>query len=821
MKYGNLARMTVLSVFAGMGMALAAAGTDELQFIKDGSFKWEEQFWSNRTDRAIGTIGPHQTGGWVDGSWAFINGNISTAGELDAVNAYGIKYLKSGTRVVTLKSGASLSVGAGGVVLCNNSLTGLFKFSGAYFIDIACDQSWTCDGDAKPRAIVFQKSASMRSLDGATLTLAEGVNVTCESDGDFGGDIVVADDARLCVKEGCSFGAERLTLSGSSATLDFGVPTGEIADEFALAYGAVFSPTGQMWTSTGLFATGDASATNVITGRLVVPAGVFKVEVADGAVLRIEGDIVTPEGNRVDVEKSGSGTLVTGYVGIGDEPVSGTFIVNEDENVRVYGDGLGSDATIVMNGGRITISKDGATVAAPITLAGDAELCAAHGVTGTFAGEITVGESASDVTLRVSGPGCKVFTGGADLSGSSAFRLEDGDMLVTNCTWKLLQGETSADTGMFESAGTLTVRDGGKILNGTERALSHCFYINVHPSAAGVLDIGEGGELFFEGAKRFVVGQTNDTHGTLRISGGYVHDRYANTSPTLAAKSDSTAVLEFNSGRMQLSSAIRSGTGQARIVWRGGTWAFNRSYFSKHMLDDRTNISTGGPSHITVDIEGPDCVLDIGDTALVDAVTNTISGSPYPWRSKPEGLLTVTNSSDGVKTFAVDSVFTNMNVRISSNVVFLVTATAPEFSFGTYEPENGVTASDFIAESGLVFTADTVRVTSGTVFDTHALDGWRFDNLMFMDDAVLKFGINDGKADTLTIPGTLTLPERLSCFGYGDSGFSGGSDAVISCGEVSGAPETLTRIAGSRKVKLAYSGSAVSFTLPGTVITVR
>ena len=804
--------------------SLLAGATDELQWLKDGAFTWElSNAWSNRTDHAIGAIPAHGVGDWVDGSWAYINGNISTRGNLDSISVYGLNYIKSGTRVVSIKNNGILSVGAGGIVLSAGSLTSFFKLAGPYYLDLACDQTWTCNGASTARALVLQKEVNIRSQNDATLTLSEYFNLRCENGCTFGGNLVVRDHARLYVTNGCSFGANRITLKGPFATLEFSGETGGMATEFALADGGMFAPTGQTWTSTTLYATGNGTATNVLSGRLVVPSGDFSVNVAAGAVLRIAGDVVDDSGNLVPVVNEGAGTLIRDAIIVTDTPVAaGTFAVNEGEEVRVYGNGLGADVNVAMNGGKIVLCKDGITVAAPITLNGDAELGAAEDVTGTFAGAISTGAGVSGAVLYLRGAGCKVFTGGADIASSSAFRLEEGDVLVTNCTWRIMQGGAVCDSGLFLSAGTMTIRDGGFVTTGADDNDNEALMFSINAAGGhGILDIGPGGEMYFNRNKRFSIGATNYTHGTLRISGGYLHDRYANTAPTFAHAGTSTGTFEFVSGRLKLASAIRSGTGTARMAWRGGEWSFSEGYFNKHMLTERTNIKTGGPSQITVDIEGPDCVLDIGTAAQLGVVTNTLPGSTYPWCSTSGGLLTITNSVNDMKIFAVDSVFTNMNVRLATNVTLQVNETAPGFSFGTYEPACGVTAANVVTEDGSVVTADTIRVTSGTVFDTHGYDTWSYDNLTFLDGAVLKFGVNGDMASTLTLPGTLTLPDELSYFAYKDTGISGGTAAVIGCGAISGSPGAVTRVAGSRRVNLVSSGSSLVFTVPGLVMSVR
>ena len=801
-----------------------AGGTDELQFLLDGKYVWEtEPNWSNRTDHAIGNIPAHGVGQWVDGSWAYINGGISTRGTKDVIGVYGINYIKSGVRAVSIKNNAVLEVGAGGIVLSAGSLTSFLKFVGPFYIDVLCDQSWTCGGSSTARALVLQKEVNIRSQNDATLTLSEHFNLVCENGCTFEGNLVVRDHARLFVTNGCAFGANRITLKGPFATLEFSGATGGMATEFALADGGIFAPTGQTWTSTILYATGDGTATNVLSGRLVVPSGGFSVNVAAGAVLRITGDIVDASGNPVSVVNEGSGTLIRDATIITDIPVAaGAFAVNEGEEVRVYGNGLGADVNVAMNGGKIVLCKDGITVAAPITLNGDAELGAAEDVTGTFAGAISTGAGVSGAVLYLRGAGCKVFTGGADIASSSAFRLEEGDVLVTNCTWRIMQGGAVCDSGLFLSAGTMTIRDGGFVTTGADDNDNEALMFSINAAGGhGILDIGPGGEMYFNRNKRFSIGATNYTHGTLRISGGYLHDRYANTAPTFAHAGTSTGTFEFVSGRLKLASAIRSGTGTARMAWRGGEWSFSEGYFNKHMLTERTNIKTGGPSQITVDIEGPDCVLDIGTAAQLGVVTNTLPGSTYPWCSTSGGLLTITNSVNDMKIFAVDSVFTNMNVRLATNVTLQVNETAPGFSFGTYEPACGVTAANVVTEDGSVVTADTIRVTSGTVFDTHGYDTWSYDNLTFLDGAVLKFGVNGDMASTLTLPGTLTLPDELSYFAYKDTGISGGTAAVIGCGAISGSPGAVTRVAGSRRVNLVSSGSSLVFTVPGLVMSIR
>lgn len=819
-----------LLVFAVSFSPLYAGDSDRLQFISTSGGSWDAaNGWTNITDHAIGGIGAGMTGDWVDGSWAYIRGNINNVGNVSAVAAYGINWAV-GERVVTLQNGATLGLGAGGIVMERG---GPLRFFGSYTVRLTADQRWTCNGTADalrikidPRTNANVSDMQLVADEGVTLTLTDALTLEVGDETVFGGNVVVERNACLNLGAIGLFGANRVTLKGPSATLAFSGATGDVAREFALADGGVFSPAGHVWSSSRLLATGDATATNVVSGRLVVTGDVFSVEVAAGAVLRIAGAIVDADGFPAAIINSGPGALINDTTIIGDEPVmENPLIVGPDRTVHVYGDGMGPDTTVILAGGVFKVCRD-ATIRSPLVLAANSSISVDECVEALFTGGIDATDAggASSCSLSLDGNGRKVFSGDAAFAASNGFRLVAGTALVTNCTWTV---GPMATVGLYQDAERLIVRDGGDLVleECTSETIRTLEISVTGAAAAGVLEIGADGALHMHANCLLTVGKSAGSHGTFRLNGGLYRDDLASSPISLGWESTATGTLELRSGVFDIMSSIRSGAGATnRIVWHGGTMKFRSDGTYGGVLFRRRTNTTDGPSSITMEIQGSDCLLDIGceRSAVITGQLNA-AASPYPWFSAAAGLLTITNSLPGgnERAFLVSQTFTNMNVRLAPDVKLRFAETTPEFSFGFYELAPGVATNAVEHAPAVVVTAETVRVASGAVFALHGYADWWFRNLTFEDDSILSFGIHQGCVDGLSIPGTLSLPSRLRMLALSNIAVSGTGNALVRAGEgVSGNPEFVSE-PGSRKYEYGVGAELLSVFPYGFSVMIR
>lgn len=840
---GIKVQIRLASVWALVSGAVFAGAGDYLVPM-DGAWGSPVSF-SNATDHAIGDIPPRELGPWQQGAVLQARGvNVQNGGAWATNEVYQVDWV-TGRRILAVGDGGQIRLGAGGIV-SHTWQNGPIRLLSPNAdppgeLRLVADQTWHNNGEPNASLTVStdqdQAGNTMRVVadPGVTLTLRDKVTLNVGADTEFGGDIVVMDSSRVTLDKGRTLKAGCVTLVGPNSKAVFHDAVSLFANRLVLSQGASFVAEGQTWDIDAPLSVVGGEST--LSGFLMVSGERLEVDVAAGATLVVSAlPIGEASGEPVEVVNLGEGTMDVRSVNVGSTPCApGTLVVGQGQTLNVCGGGLTAATTVELSGGTLRASAEAVTIASPIvvtakTAAITNSIEVALGCEARFAGGL-VHEGTVATPLILKGAGTKTFVSDITFRNGCHFRHTDGDVVVSNSVWTL----NGADSGHW--CNSVVAASAGRFLFGENAKLTGQWFdvsVSVDKGNAdgGILEFGEGSELYLPGTGKVRVATTAEGRGTLRVSGGYLHARYAQGFVEICSHSyASQARLEFLSGVIECVSPIKS-THQpydpryahAVLDWRGGTLRANRTEsFSTYI---RTFLSGGGVNAMEVTIDGPDCVLDVGHPSL-DEISlyedKDAAGCGMRWTCTERGVLTLTNSTSRAGRLVVHNAFTNMNLRVCANAGLRVddrTQVYP-FSISTLE-KGGEGALDGIALcDGLEKAVRTVKGGAGVVFSKADLAGWSYTDLAFADGAIYAFAVNGASTDTLTIPGRLVLPATMALKAEADPALVSSSSAIFTAAQGIEGDCTFTLAPGSRQVRCEIVGSSLDRVVRGLAVVVR
>lgn len=850
MNQAKAIRAALLAVLCSASAAVFAGPGDYLA-SRDG--RWDQSgSFENVTDHAIGDIPAGGKGPWQQNAVFRGDGtNLGDGGSKKLTNdIYQIDW-RTSQRTISAPVGSVLRLGAGGIVshtwgngpiwLNNSSTSGEVKFL------LVADQSWHNNGEANASCSLKTEKYNGKNVfklvaeSGVTLTLRESFGIDNYTDTTFAGNIIVQDSSWIRLAEGVSFKAGKVTLVGGKAKVTFAGDFSELTDEFVLDNGANFTANGHRWDLVKPFAV--TSGTSTLAGKLIV-SGVgqpLQVEVAEGATLVVTALIVDESGEPVEILNSGTGSVVMKAVNVGNTPLTETEVdIGEGESLNVFGDGLTAATAINLSGGRLKVWSDGVTIASPITVttatAGlSSSIEVETGCEAVFTGAITHENSAA-TALRFIGDGTKVFTGSASFLNCCSFRHEAGDVVVSNATWTVVG--TSGD-----KRANCSVRDQAQLFYWGANSKLEFSYAYFDVCAAeknvdgGILEFGKGSEFYIPNSAALRVMTETVSRGTLRVSGGYLHDQYLQGFIEVGNHSyGSLARLEFLSGVIQCTTPIVSRSApynadyaHAVFLWKGGTLRATKSTnFSTY---GKRFFSGTGAGSMEVIVDGPDCIWDVGHPYMDEIAlwkenekdaSSTASG--IRWSCTENGLVTLTNSTTRAGRLVVHNPFTNMNIRVCANAGLRADdseSKAYPFSLARLEKGGADAFDGIVLHDGLPRAATTIGGVAGVPLSKTDLDGWTYENLGFEPGAIYAFRSKGGIAETLTVPGRIVLPEQMYFAAETDRSLAEGGSAVLTAvGGIEG-EGTLEPFPGSRKLIYSVKDDSVVFEQRGMIMLLR
>ena len=405
-------------------------------------------------------------------------------------------------------------------------------------------------------------------------------------------------------------------------------------------------------------------------------------EVADGAELKFMSD-AGYDASRVTLD--GTGVCTFGGLFVTDAVVTNSeIVVNQDEVLRIFGNGLTSATRVKLAGGTMRFERNGATVASPVLVTDNSFIeVISTAVTGMVAGvvactNVTDGPrgvtipvrygSATTVTpsvrgLWILGPGTAVFSGGGAFhtgygdrlvvtrgasvhltGGAYRFGCQSTDYAYPPVHMRELSGGLQSDYGFGRH---LCVRDGGalqfdsssgtvvqpKILVGGPKDPGRYDATEWHP----VFEVGQGGTVTIPVNARILLGST-DTCVYLKITGGTLNLETSSSRLLFGGDGEMTACGEVHleSGTLTTGCAMWRNSGsqygtnrfaRGRFIWTGGTLKPNSNFVEPNIFDmgdwcyRQPSPQMSGMLRISLRLLGTDCILDLTDIPG-DSITN-------------------------------------------------------------------------------------------------------------------------------------------------------------------------------------------------------
>jgi len=836
--FGRFGSLAVAASFA----VSAFADAGDLLYMINGNWSSSTAF-SNMTDHVIGALQPGQIGAWQSNAVLVVTGNLSdncTYPDGD-VSVYGIDW-RTGRRILTPPHSHKILLGAGGIASrkwCGGAVRLLTNRGTGGTLRLVEDQAWHNNGEGTSLTIATDledKTNLMRveAATGVTLTLREAVYFKNMTDTRFGGNLVISDTSSFTLKEGVTFYADDVTLQGEKAKLYFAGGYSNVAESFTLKDGAVFvGQVDQLWDIAE--AVRVSSGECRLEGKIISLYDPFVVNGAAGAKLVVTAAIVNQDGLPVAIQNTGAGTLDNRVHSMVDEPPEEPVVVNSGYTLNVYGNGLTSAASVELAGGTIKIVNDGVTVAAPITVtAASGETSAidvVDGIEGRFSGTLTH-EGSEATRLYFQGNGTKVFTGNATFKNGSAFSHIAGNVVVSNAQWTII------GTGTYRTTFHIAENAQRFYFGANSKLSAEIYYFDVNASESntegGILEFGEGSEYYTRSSGTIRLMNKTVTRGTLRVSGGYLHDNYVQGSVEFGCHSfGRRSRIEFLSGKIEFVTAIGSGSvpysadyAHPVFYWKGGTFKVNKS--SNFSSFNGGIFAGNGIEAMEMIIDGPDCVLDYANANLAEVgflkpESASANGRTARTYCTENGVLTLTNSTKKTDcTFVIHNTFTNMNLRICENAHLRIDNTGKSypFEFKTVEKAGAGALGNVAVYSGATLEAETLKGCAGIELSEDDLTGWTYSSLAFEEEGIWRFAMGPHGADTLELPGKLTLPLHMYFASSNDTSVTSQSQTVISAAEGTEAPEgaKVDALKGTRKLHYKITEDGVNYYQRGLMV---
>ena len=603
------------------------------------------------------------------------------------------------------------------------------------------------------QTIVLTNSATLTALE--TTTVSGGVVVVSAGTATnaFSGTFkLVDDDTVLRVPVG--------------ATLDLTAATFTDDGRFSVEGEGTLRLNCSVNDATGLFYLPTSSVEN-FGGDIVVAGGTLLLDdaasIPSGKVVTTEG-----EGNLLLVNTTGfdASTQMGGTKAVAEQPpslvvtdaeVTGDVVVNNGETLRVFGNGLGTNASLTLWGGSTVMFRRTATVSAPTWYTNDVYYKTFDAsVTGTVASAFSVTKGAvstsknSTSELYMHSPGELRFSGSGQLRN---FRMVDGNVVVT--------GVYDVYGGQNFYGGHMTVRDGGtiKIKNSWQ-------YLNLcnNTTKDTCLEIAEGGHYEKVSGNCYTyIGRSAAYESKLLLTGGTFIHLYDLFELRVGG------VIEVRSGLFQtgrrITCAATATTELSKVLLKGGMfYVAGNSDYAFAIFD--------GPGFCTVNVDGNATFRHSG-ISMRDS-TNETATAQATWTCTEGSRLKVVGKGDtdgfmAIHNFEADGLVFDLNTSDYNDKKEEVRIIDPKDPIGIGFVLPGKAGSKVVASNAVPALVASYVVPAGQTLDATALpSGWyegfgevSVSNIIFETGSTFRFPIF-GDAAPLTIAGQLTLPDAMN-----------------------------------------------------------
>lgn len=450
-----------------------------------------------------------------------------------------------------------------------------------------------------------------------------------------------------------------------------------------------------------------------------------------------------------------------------DQNVVGEVWVNNGETISIYGNGLGADATLVLDGGSIVKFFATAEISCPViatnaTVIGEFATVkyqtSGASVTGTVSGVIS---SASKNRMYLN-----TSAGSIILSGSGSittFYMDTGHVDVT--------GQYDITGAQRFYGGHLKIRDGGRMSVVT--AWQHLRLDATENKKSSILEVASGG--VFEkcaGNQYTFLGYGDATRPSkILVNGGrFTHDM-------VRFNFKAGGSIEINSGTFETHAPIRcwdSATAEnATITLRGGTmgfWGGGAGYCKYMFADPASDDKQTGVGRCAVVVDG-NARLTLGYQPNMPDSPDDVGRAT--WRCTPGSRLSVSGSGYDVKTvwhnFEADGLAIDLNIpsgRGLNNATIAIADRTDTVGLGFVLP--GTAGCGIITTNTSPAIAASYVVPSGQTLDTANLPDWWYrgfssscvSNITFDTGSTLEFPFFPGSP--LAIAGKVTLPASMN-----------------------------------------------------------
>ena len=455
-------------------------------------------------------------------------------------------------------------------------------------------------------------------------------------------------------------------------------------------------------------------------------------------------------------------------VTVRDENVTGEVCVGNGETLSVYGNGLGADATLVLDGGSTVKFFATATISCPIiatniTVNGEFATVtfktSASSVTGTVASVI---DSAAKSRLYMNTtPGMVILSGSGTLTH---FYSDTGKCDVT--------GEYDIYGSQLFYGGHVRIRDGGKM-----SAKKEWQYLRLDKtdsnSKSAILEVAQGGVFEKAGGNQYTyLGGGNAARPSkILVTGGkFKHD-------SVRFNFRAGGSIEVVSGTFETHAPIRcwddATPENAKILLKDGTMQFlggSAGYCPSMFTAPAAADNQTGIGQCSFTIDGSARLILGYQPKMPDSSDNTAWAA---WKCTPGSRLKVFGSGYEVTSvwhgFEADGLAFDLNVPTGQGLNKSVIAIADRtdtVGLGFVLP--GTAGCRIITTNTTPAIAASYVVPSGKTLDVASLPDWWYDgfssssvsNITFDANSTLEFPFFPGSP--LSIAGTLSLPSAMN-----------------------------------------------------------
>ena len=600
------------------------------------------------------------------------------------------------------------------------------------------------------QTIVLTNSATLTALE--TTTVSGGVTIVSSGTmtNAFSGTFnMIGDAAVLQIQEGATLDLTAATFTGvGSFTLE--------GSGTLLLDGSVNDSNGSFYLSSTSLA--DFGGDIVVSGGTLVldniesiPAGKVITTKDSGALFLIDAT-----GFNSDTHMGGTKAVAARpHLVITDEDVSGDVEVNNGETLKIFGSGLGANASLTLWGGSTVLFYNAATVSAPTWYTNTVYYKTFDAsVTGMVASVMSIsptpGVDGLDGILQIDSPGVLKLAGSGQLK---AFRMSSGTAVVT--------GDYDVYGTQYFTGGHMTICNGGRI-----RIRKEWQYLRLtdNSSADACLEIAEGGTLERPAGNCYTrIGSGTAHESKLLLTGGTFIHKWDEFSIYAGG------VIEVRAGLLQTGRRITCASSAtretAKIILGGGEfYVAGNSDYAFAIFD--------GPGACTVTVDGYATFRHSG-ISMRDS-TNATATAQATWTCTEGSRLKVVGKGDAdgfmsIHNFEADGLVFDLNTSDYNNKKEEVRIVDPKnpLSIGFVLP--GKSGSKITAVGATPDLVASYVVPAGQTLDATALpSGWyegfgevSVSNIIFETGSTFRFPAF-GDAAPLAISGQLALPDAMN-----------------------------------------------------------